>query len=180
MDFVKELGPQLVKALRNRRWQSRTRSRRQVTWWISWMEVRKVLFHGLRRRGGKTKWRKPLSFIMVRLLPVARAEAVELDRVIASLPPEGYMEAESISWTFVRSPYGGAGWSPQSLLEGDDLPDVLPRPKVRVTQGELVARTLYDWGIVAPTDQAISIPEFLSRTALLACHIEVGWGHQYP
>ena len=92
---------------------------------------------------------------------VARAELLELDRVVASLPPVGYGGIVDILEVCDEPVRGLLADPHRSLLEGDDLPETIPRPKVRVADGdwEKLARLLFERGIVAPTEEVISIGE---------------------
>ena len=88
---------------------------------------------------------------------VAKAEPLELDRVVASLPPEGFggmvdildvCEGEVLE--ALKDP---------ALLPHEVLPYDWPKPKVRVASGEWekLAKSLYDRGILVPTDEVLTI-----------------------
>eukprot|EP00435_Cladocopium_sp_Y103_P004834 s4939_g1.t1 len=90
---------------------------------------------------------------------IAKAEPLELDRVIASLPPEGYGGAVNILDVCegevlekLRDPF-------RCVLPDEEMPLVIPTPRVQVKDGdwESLAKALYDRGILAPTDEVITV-----------------------
>ena len=90
---------------------------------------------------------------------VAKAEPLELDRVLASLPPEGFGGVVDIL-DVCDEPVRSLLEDPHNLLLADeDLPKTIPRPKVRVMDGEWekLARALFERGIVAPTEDIITV-----------------------
>ena len=87
---------------------------------------------------------------------IQKAEALEFDRVLPSLPPEGFGGIADL----------GEGQVKELLLDPQrcqipesELPDVIPSPKVRVKDGDWdkLARALFERGIVAPVDQVIGL-----------------------
>ena len=90
---------------------------------------------------------------------VAKAEALELDRVLASLPPQGFGGAVNILDVCEGEIRELLADPSKVLLEGPDLPEVFPRPKVRVADKDWgpLARALFERGIVAPTEDIISV-----------------------
>ena len=90
---------------------------------------------------------------------VARAEALELDRVMASLPPEGFGGAVNIL-DLCDDDVRSALEDPAScLLPEEQLPLDWPRPKVQVKDGEweVLARALVERGILRPTSEVLTI-----------------------
>ena len=87
------------------------------------------------------------------------AEELELDRVLPSLPPEGFGGAVDIL-DVCEGPVRQALMDPGScVLTEKELPQVIPRPKVRVKRGdwESLAKSLYERGILVPTSEIISL-----------------------
>eukprot|EP00435_Cladocopium_sp_Y103_P046554 s680_g13.t1 len=90
---------------------------------------------------------------------IAKAEPLELDRVIASLSPEGYGGAVNILDVCegevlekLRDPF-------RCVLPDEEMPLVIPTPRVQVKDGdwESLAKALYDRGILAPTEEVITV-----------------------
>eukprot|EP00438_Fugacium_kawagutii_P019945 Skav209628 [mRNA] locus=scaffold4224:30594:35975:+ [translate_table: standard] len=99
---------------------------------------------------------------------VERAEPLEVDRVLASLPPEGFGGAVNILdlcegrvWEMLSDPK-------KCLLPAEEMPQVLPQPRVLVKQGEWeqLAKALYDRGIIEPTEEVISLHDRLVTNGL--------------
>lgn len=96
---------------------------------------------------------------------VEKAEPVEVDRVMASLPPGGAVDILELCEGEVKEMLS----NPQRcLLPQDELPQVLPKPKVLVKQDEweALAKALYDRGIIEPTDEVITLHEQLVQNGL--------------
>ena len=90
---------------------------------------------------------------------VARAEALELDRVMASLPPEGFGGAVNIL-DLCEDEVRSALEDPAScILPQDQLPLDWPRPKVQVKDGEweALAKALVERGMLRPTSEILTI-----------------------
>ncbi len=90
---------------------------------------------------------------------ILRAEALEFDRVLPSLPPEGFGGIADLA-SFCEGQIKEMVLSPKLCqLEEKDLPEVIPAPEVRVKSGDWdkLARALYERGILAPVDQVISL-----------------------
>ena len=92
---------------------------------------------------------------------VAKAEPLELDRILASLPPEGFGGAVNILDVCEGEVRALLSDPERCLLSDNELPKVFPRPQVRVAPGEWekIARALYERGIVAPTEYIINVEE---------------------
>ena len=78
---------------------------------------------------------------------VAKAEPLELDRILASLPPEGFGGAVSILDVCEGEVRELLMDPERSLLPDSELPKVFPRPKVQVAPGEWekIAGALRAW-----------------------------------
>ena len=90
---------------------------------------------------------------------VARAEALELDRVMASLPPEGFGGGVNIL-DLCDDDVRSALEDPAScLLPEEQLPLDWPRPKVQVKDGEweVLAKALVERGILRPASEVLTI-----------------------
>ena len=90
---------------------------------------------------------------------IQKAEALEFDRVLPSLPPEGFGGIADLA-SLCEGHVKEMVLNPQLCqLEEADLPDVIPAPKVRVKQGDWdkLARALFERGILAPVDQVIGL-----------------------
>ena len=92
---------------------------------------------------------------------VAKAEPLVLDRILASLPPEGFGGAVNILDVCEGEVRALLSDPERCLLPDNELPKVFPRPQVRVAPGEWekIARALYERGIVAPTEYIINVEE---------------------
>eukprot|EP00438_Fugacium_kawagutii_P005526 Skav227070 [mRNA] locus=scaffold72:1057412:1062770:- [translate_table: standard] len=86
-----------------------------------------------------------------------KAEPLELERVVVSLPPEGFGAVVNILDVCegkVRDQLS----DPHSLILGaQDLPEAIPKPRVRVLDGEWepLARSLVERGILVPTSEVL-------------------------
>ena len=90
---------------------------------------------------------------------IQQAEALEFERVLPSLPPEGFGSiADLASLCEGRVKEMVLNPSLCQLDEGD-LPEVIPAPKVRVKDGdwEPLAKALFERGILAPVDRVIGL-----------------------
>ena len=90
---------------------------------------------------------------------VAKAEALELDRIEASLPPVGFGGVVNIL-DLCREDVKKDLSDPSScVLPEDQLPLQWPRPKVQVKDGEWdkLARALVERGILKPTEEVLTI-----------------------
>eukprot|EP00438_Fugacium_kawagutii_P027760 Skav215993 [mRNA] locus=scaffold4693:119449:124700:+ [translate_table: standard] len=90
---------------------------------------------------------------------IEKAEPLEVDRVIASLPPEGRGGAVNILDLCEDSVKDLLSDPMKVVLPKEELPDVLPRPRVLVKDGEWekLARTLYERGILEPTENVLTL-----------------------
>eukprot|EP00434_Breviolum_minutum_P038695 symbB.v1.2.034333.t1/scaffold4414.1/size41512/1 len=90
---------------------------------------------------------------------IQKAEALEFDRVLPSLPPEGFGGIPDLA-SLCEGRVKEMVLDPKLCqLEEKDLPDVIPAPKVRVKDGdwEPLARALFERGILSPVDQVIGL-----------------------
>lgn len=90
---------------------------------------------------------------------IQKAEALEFDRVLPSLPPEGFGGIADLA-SLCEGRVKEMVLDPKLCqLEEKDLPDVIPAPKVRVKDGdwEPLARALFERGILSPVDQVIGL-----------------------
>ena len=90
---------------------------------------------------------------------IQKAEALEFERVLPSLPPEGFggiADLASLCEGQVREMVLNPALC---QLDEGDLPDVIPAPKVRVKDGdwEPLAKALFERGILAPVDRVIGL-----------------------
>ena len=90
---------------------------------------------------------------------VMKAEELDYDRVLSSLPPEGFggiVDILDVCEGSVKQFLEDPG---RCVLPENELPQVIPRPRVRVKQGdwEKLARSLYERGILVPTSEIISL-----------------------
>ena len=90
---------------------------------------------------------------------VLKAEALELDRVLASLPPEGFGGIVNILDVCEGEVKEKLMDPSKVVLPEADLPSVIPQPKVRVKDGDwpVLAKALYERGIVAPVSEALHL-----------------------
>ena len=90
---------------------------------------------------------------------VAKAEPLELDRVVASLPPEGFGGMVHILDVCEGEVLEALKNPARCILPHEVLPYNWPKPKVRVASGEWekLAKSLYDRGILVPTDEVLTI-----------------------
>ena len=90
---------------------------------------------------------------------IQRAEALEFDRVLPSLPPKGFGGIVDLA-SLCEGQVKKLLLDPQRCqIPESELPDVIPSPKVRVKDGDWdkLARALFERGIVAPVDQVIGL-----------------------
>ena len=90
---------------------------------------------------------------------IQRAEALEFDRVLPSLPPEGFGGIADLA-SLCEGKVKEMVLNPKLCqLEEAELPDVIPAPRVRVKDGdwEPLAKALFERGILAPVDQVIGL-----------------------
>ena len=91
---------------------------------------------------------------------VAKAEKLELDRIIASLPPKengGSVDLLELCEGKIREALQDPS---RMILPEEELPAVWPRPKVQVkdeAEWEKIARELVDRGILTPVDQVLTV-----------------------
>eukprot|EP00438_Fugacium_kawagutii_P010981 Skav206612 [mRNA] locus=scaffold1562:77884:84170:+ [translate_table: standard] len=99
---------------------------------------------------------------------VERAEPLEVARVLASLPPEGFGGAVDILDLCEGKVKEMLSDPKKCLLPADEMPQVLPQPRVLVKQGEWeqLAKALYDRGIIEPTEEVISLHDRLVTNGL--------------
>ncbi len=90
---------------------------------------------------------------------VMKAEELDYDRVLSSLPPEGFGGIVGILDVCEGSVKQFLEDPGHCVLPENELPQVIPRPRVRVKQGdwEKLARALYERGILVPTSEIISL-----------------------
>ena len=90
---------------------------------------------------------------------VAKAEPLELDRVVASLPPEGFGGMVNILDVCEGEVLEALRDPASCILAEEVLPLDWPKPKVRVATGEWekLARSLYDRGILVPTEEVLTV-----------------------
>ena len=90
---------------------------------------------------------------------IQKAEALEFDRVLPSLPPEGFGGIADLA-SLCEGRVKELVLDPKLCqLDEKDLPDVIPAPKVRVKDGdwEPLAKALFERGILSPVDQVIGL-----------------------
>ena len=90
---------------------------------------------------------------------VMKAEELKYDRVLPSLPPEGFGGVVDIL-SLCEDPVHQLLQDPKAcVLPEEELPQVIPRPRVRVKSGDWtkLARSLYERGILVPTSEIISL-----------------------
>eukprot|EP00438_Fugacium_kawagutii_P010394 Skav220394 [mRNA] locus=scaffold639:248658:258388:- [translate_table: standard] len=86
-----------------------------------------------------------------------KAEPLELERVVVSLPPEGFGAVVNIL-DVCEGKIRDQLSDPHSLILGaHDLPEAIPKPRVRVLDGEWepLARSLVERGILVPTPEVL-------------------------
>eukprot|EP00438_Fugacium_kawagutii_P016600 Skav236386 [mRNA] locus=scaffold29:74303:80602:- [translate_table: standard] len=101
---------------------------------------------------------------------VAKAEPLELARILPSLPPEGCGASVKLA-DLCEGDLKTKIMDPSlCVLPVDELPDHLPAPKVRVAEGEweALARALVERGILVPTEQVASLREQFVLNGLFA------------
>eukprot|EP00438_Fugacium_kawagutii_P027734 Skav224787 [mRNA] locus=scaffold764:4437:22368:+ [translate_table: standard] len=89
---------------------------------------------------------------------VEKAEPLELERVLASLPPEGSGGSVNIL-DLCEGKVKELVANPElNVLPAEELPDTLPLPRVLVKDGEWekIAKALYDRGILEPTENVLT------------------------
>ena len=90
---------------------------------------------------------------------VMKAEELDYERVLPSLPPEGFggvVDILEVCEGEVKRLLEDPGLC---VLPESELPQLIPRPRVRVKQGdwEKLAKALYERGILVPTSEIISL-----------------------
>eukprot|EP00438_Fugacium_kawagutii_P030064 Skav225587 [mRNA] locus=scaffold901:108728:113061:+ [translate_table: standard] len=89
---------------------------------------------------------------------VEKAEPLELERVLASLPPEGAGGSVNIL-DLCEGKVKELVANPElNVLPAEELPETLPLPRVLVKDGEWekIAKALYDRGILEPTENVLT------------------------
>ena len=97
-----------------------------------------------------------------------KAEELEFDRVLPSLPPEGFGGVVPILDVVEGRVKELLSDPSRCVLPEKELPQVIPRPRVRVKQGdwEKLCKALYERGILVPTEEVISLRKEPVRNGL--------------
>lgn len=90
---------------------------------------------------------------------VEKAMPLTLDQVISGLPPAGFGGKVALADLCEGETRRLLMNPEETLLRGDDLPEVIPKPKVLASEEEsnLIAKELYDRGLVRPVARCAAV-----------------------